>query len=208
MTALAPAVEAALQLEGTEEPYHSVVAVLESAWLPVMLVPLGPDLWSRGHAGQLLRHRFGDVHGLDGQTEVHMDFRAGEAQVLGYALARPVKEALLSSAMAAAVEVASLQPAFVWGREFLSRRGGRQADGHGDRPGAWWVWSEQDRTLVALLRDGRVMSLNPGASQVSDLEGAKRCAALESLRLGGLMKDAPVLAAGWPGQPLGDSGAG
>ncbi|MEO3715593.1 hypothetical protein [Roseateles flavus] len=172
-----------------------------------MLVPLGPDLWSRKHAEQLLRHRFGDVHGLDGQSDVNMDFRAGEPQVLGYALARPVKAALLSSARAAGVELASLQPAFVWGREALCRRGERQANGHGARQDAWWVWSEQDRTLVALLRDGRVMSLNPAASQVLNLEEAKRCVALESVRLGGLVKDAPVLAAGWPGQLLDEAGA-
>lgn len=200
VASLALAADMALRL-GAESAVGRVIAVLESAWLPVMLVPLGPELWSRSHAEQLLRHRLGEIYGLDEQREVRMDFRAGEGQALGYGLSLPFKQALQAAAVDAGAELASLQPALSWGCGVMRQRGDWSDAGQE----GWWVWREQDRSLVARLHRGRLTSLNAGAPVMASLDEAKQYVARESLRLGVLPLEAPsVVLAGWPSVEVAD----
>jgi hypothetical protein len=185
---------------GSEQPSSSVAAVLESAWLPMMLVPLGAALWSRRQAEQLLRHRLREVHDLAAGYELHLEHRAGGSHALGYALPRQTRDAIRAAVESCGSRVASLQPALTWGWRVLSRRGYAVRDG-------WLAWAEHDRTLVVRLHRGQVSALNPGAPVAADAQQARGCVEVEALRHGLAVDDASVTLAVWPGRRMDEGDA-
>ncbi len=167
--------------------------VLESAWLPVMQFDLGDVLWSRDRIAALLRHRFGLLYGeRDVQAwDLRLDHRAGDASGTAYGLAPAVKRVIEGAAKAGGLRLASLQPALAWGWHQLRRR--RQALRSG-----WWLWLEQDRSLIGRFERGLLRSLNAGASSVSDEAETLRLLQRETVRQG--VSELPVqgLVGGWP----------
>jgi hypothetical protein len=145
-----------------------------------MLADTGGVLWTRQQVDALLRHRFGLAYG-GRDTDVsawklRTDYRFGERYALGFAITPTLAQVLIEAASALDLTFSSWMPAFAWGLErFRPQR--RWAK----RPG-WWIWSEQDRALVAHLTRGRLDVLNPAAHEVpSDIE---RLVALEAMRSG------------------------
>jgi hypothetical protein len=192
---------AVTQLLHDGERTRAVDVVVESAWLPLLLIEPGSALLSRMEVEALLSHRVTTVFGAPGAGdawELIVEHRAGDRQGLGFALASTVRIALLASLRAADCRVSSIQPAFTWGRAHF----GSKVPGDG-----WWLWQERDRTLVALLRKRRVVALNAGAPLATSAEQAEGLVHIESLRQG-LRGDAgPLTAAGWqavPPVPAGD----
>ena len=104
-------------------PSRHVDLVLESAWLPAILLDVGPTLWSTRQVEALLRHRLAQLYDERDDPvsawSVQLDHRAGDLQGLGYALAPSVRDALAKAAAAAGLRWASLQPAFAWGWQRL-----------------------------------------------------------------------------------------
>lgn len=174
-------------------------AVIESAWLPVMLLDVGQTLWSRGQVEALLRHRLTQLYGdRDGLVcDVQLDHRAGDAVGLGYGLAPSVKQVVLDAVAAAGIRLASLQPAFAWGWQRLAR--------HRRKRSGWWVWMEQDRSLIGNMENGRVSALNAGAMLPRDEAHALRLIEFEAARHGASEQEARGVVAGWH-RPAADVG--
>lgn len=170
--------------------------VVESVWLPVVLLEVGATLWSLKQADALMRHRVGHLYAERREPmsawDMQLDYRPGDARGLGYALAPSVKAALVSAAAATGCRWASLQPAFAWSwRQGLAQR---------RWPRGWWLWAEQDRWLIALVQQGRVTQLNAGAAPALDAAEVLHRVEVEALRGGIDAPDLPVVAGGW--QPL------
>jgi hypothetical protein len=186
------AVVAVLLAREQRNGLRPIDVVIESAWLPVMPIEPGPALLSRVQVEALLRHRVTQVYGpadeLGGAWEWLVDHRAGNRFGLGFALPLSLRTALLDAVTASKRKVVSVQPAFAWGRGRL--RGSAAREG-------WLLWTEQDRTLVAFVRNGRVHALNAAAPLVTSTEHAVRLARIEALRQGISVNDAPVVVAGW-----------
>lgn len=195
-TAAARAAVAVLLAHAQAGSSRTIDVVLESAWLPVLPIEPGPALLSRAQVEALLRHRVTQVYGpsdeLGGAWALMVDHRAGDRFGLGFALPSSLRTALLDAVIASKRKVVSMQPAFAWGRSRL--RGGAAREG-------WWLWAEQDRTLVAFARGGRFHALNAAAPLVTSLEQAARLAGIEGIRQGIAVNDAPVVVSGWQKAP-------
>jgi hypothetical protein len=178
---------------GAARASGQVDVVLESAWLPVMHFDLGDVLWSGDRIEALLRHRFGQLYGEhDVQTwELRLNHRAGDASGTAYGLAPAVKKVIESAAKAEGARLASLQPALAWGWDHLRRR--RKALRSG-----WWIWLEEDRSLIGRFEWGLLRCLNAGAPLPTDQTDALRLVQIETVREGASELPVRGLVAGWP----------
>jgi len=180
-------------------PGCPVALILESAWLPVMLVNMGERFLRAAQLDALVRHRFAlrDPDSSDPVAgwELRADHRAGSQHALAYGLALQLKQALLDSARTVNLELTAITPALSWGMErLLPAKGWR-------RTAAWWLWPEQDRTLVVRILSNEVAGLNAGAPPVTDESELLQLTDIESARLGlGPMMD-PIAAAIWSAAP-------
>lgn len=182
----------------------TIDVVFESAWLPIMLIEVGHSLWSRRPLEALLRHRFSQLYNErdDPVTawSLQLDHRAGEAQGVGYGLTPPIRQAAIDAATAAGLRLASLQPAFCWGWQWLQRH--RRSRVGAVRRAGWWLWIEQDRALVCYLdARGRLRSLNAGASVPEDAAQCLRLIEIEALRQGIPAEEVRGLVVGWQPPP-------
>jgi hypothetical protein len=171
----------------------AVHLVLESAWLPVLALDVGSTPWAERKLQALLAHRLGMLYGTEPAARdwgLQVDHRAGDAVVLGFGLAKEVKDAVLSAGKAAGITLASIQPAFAWGMDHGFPKAGRAQAG-------WCLWGEQDRTLVAQVQRGRVTALNPAAAPVRGAEACRTLVQREALRFGSEQAGAPVWVGGW-----------
>lgn len=175
--------------ERSRGPVH---VILESAWLPVFRLDLDASLWSGPKLRALLRHRLALHHGAEGadESELMIDYRPGETMAWGFALPRPVKQAVLAGAADTGHSVTSIQPSFAWG---IDRWMGKQVG----RGTGWWLWLEQDRSLVGHVADGRIAAFNPGAARIDDAAGWQRLRRTESVRLGVDGADQRACIGGW-----------
>lgn len=168
-------------LGGEASRANRVDVVLESAWLPVMLIEVGRQAWSRGQVERLARHRIAQLHLPPGVPAddwgLRLDHRPGDAQAIVYGLAPSTRQAVLDAMTASGRRAASLQPAWAWARQRLARRG------PGLRTG-WWGWAEQDRALVGRFERGRITALNAGAPLPGDDGEQARLFAVEAARCG------------------------
>jgi hypothetical protein len=200
---LAEALAALVETQGGQA-LRSFDVVLESAWLPLMLVPTGQGLWSTSRLQALLRHRLGDLYGgkhdpVDG-WELRLDHRVGESQAVGYGLAPSTRAAVMAACAAVNVRVGSVQPALAWGLRRLEPAVRRA-------PHAWWVWVEQDRAIVCRLERGRVTAMNAGAPVPRDAAHAQRLIAVEARRCGFEPPSRPAIVAGWSSSTRSGAGA-
>jgi len=176
-----------------------VDVVVESACLPVLSLDLGNTLPDQEQVLALLRHRVAQTYGNvligDGGWEVIAESWIGAGRGVGYALAPSTRLALLTGAAASHCKVNSVQPAFAWGRA----RFGRQVPRKG-----WWLWCEQDRTLVAFIDHGTVCSLSAGAPRLIEQGvSATDLVSLEAARHGHGTESISAVVAGWTCKELG-----
>ena len=175
-----------------------ITLLLESPWLPVMLVDTGTGLLRKSQLDALVRHRFGLHHSLQGSDgsdpvatwELRIEHRPGNRYALAYGLAPSVKQALMAAAQPSRLDFAAMSPALGWGLERLRPRFAR-----------WWLWPEQDRTLVAQVSAGELVGLNAGAPPAADEPSLLRLVEAESARLGVEPSIDPIAAATWDSAP-------
>jgi hypothetical protein len=175
-------------------PPAPVTLVLESAWLPVMLVDTGAALLRAAQIDALVRHRFCQ-HYSDGPHpvaawELRIEHRAGSRYAFAYGMTPRLKQTLIDAAHAVGLEWAAMTPALAWGMERL-----RSAKAL-PRLNGWVAWPEQDRTLLVRVVSNEVGGFNAGAARVSDEPGLLRLIDAESVRLG-VESLEPVVAATW-----------
>lgn len=168
--------------------------VLESAWLPVMVIEVGSGSWRRTQVASLLQHRMSELHLYPGvplqEWHLQIDHRPGDEQALGYGLAPSIRQAVLGATAAADRRAASLQPALAWGRARLARRARSLRTG-------WWIWIEHDRALVCRIERSRVTAMNAGACVPGDEAQCARLIAIEAAREGIVEPSETVVMAGW-----------
>ena len=169
--------------------------VLESAWLPVILVDTGTSMLSMSKLQMLVRHRLGLLYGaIDDPVsgwDVRVEHRAGDRHAVAYGLSGRLKDALLATAQSVGIEWRAMTPAFDWGRQQL------RPDARLRQQPGWWVWTEQDRLLVARMASGRVVGLNPGASSADAEDAVLDHVRTEQVRLGHEPNTDPVLVGHW-----------
>jgi len=176
-----------------------ITLILESAWLPVMWVDTGATVQRAAQLEALVRHRFG-LHYSDSADpvanwELRIEHRAGSGHALAYGLAPQLKQALLEAVRASGLASVALSPALSWGLDRL-----RPAKTWARATG-WWLWPEQDRTLVARLVGDAVMGFNPGAALAIDEAALLRLVEAEGVRLGVTSTAEPIAAATWVAAP-------
>lgn len=145
--------------------------ILESAFAPVLLADTGGGLTSGTLVTALLRHRFGLAyaeHGVDiASWKIRTDYRFGDRYALGFALPPAVETVLVEVSSSAGIAFTEWRPALAWSLDRLNpARGWVKGSG-------WWIWREQDRSLIVRLDQGRVAVLNPAVQigeAVSDVE--------------------------------------
>lgn len=176
-------------------PASAVTVLLESAWLPLILLDSGSALLRTAQLETLARHRFG-MYFSDGtdpvsKWELRVEGRAGDRYALAYGLSPRVKQAIVSVGATLGVQWAAVTPAFAWGRDQITRS---TPHAHGVQ---WWLWCEQDRTLVARLESHQAVGLNPGGNFVVDEADALTLASSEHIRLGVDSATDPIRAFSW-----------
>lgn len=181
--ALAAAITTALQ-SNLPMPKR-VTVIVESAWLPLLLVDTGGLLWGDAPLA-LVRHRLSALGAGDEATawDVRADGRAGERFALGYGLPPRVKSAVVDAVGGVGCTLSALTPAFLWAWQQRPVHQG------------WWIYAEQDRSLLARFVGGRVTAFNSAALLIRDAEDAERAVGIESSRWG-IVELGPVQACAW-----------
>lgn len=193
-----PALAHALQALLAQAQTLDIDVVLESAWMPVLPLDAGPTLWSIAQMDALLAHRLAHVYRDERDAQIawmrKLDYRQGDPFGIGYAITPAVHAAVEQAAAARGGRWRSLQPAFGWGwRELAASRRRALAAA----ASACWIWQEQDRALVAGVRDGRIVALHPAADLPRDEAASLRLATIESHRAGADARAACIVVAGW-----------
>ena len=186
------------------EPLHALAArierarasvVLESAFAPVLLADTGGLLTNDQQVEALLRHRFGLAYGGEGADvstwKLRTGYRFGDRFALGFALA-PVVESLLSEVgQKSKIAFTAWSPALSWSLDrFSPWRRWPQRSG-------WWVWPEQDRSLLVFFRGGRAEVLNPASPGSDAVRGIEQAIAIEQIRASLDVGDRPIGVARW-----------
>lgn len=189
---------ATLAALATRSTSRRATVIIESAFLPLMLVDTGGALWSDKQLEALLRHRFGLAYG---GTSVNVapwtfrsDYRFGERFALAFALPPTVKS-VLNGALAAGWKFGEWTPAFSWSWSKWRRRS--PATGS-----QWWLCSEQDRTLLAHTTDGRANALHAALPRFSAEKQLMRRVDSEQLRSGVGSAQDPIGAVCWNANEL------
>jgi hypothetical protein len=186
------------QLLQTQPPApRRLHVVVESAWSPVLALPAGPWRWNLAvQLGGLLRHRlealYADATDPVASWTLRVDYRPGDASAIGHGLPATVRAAVERAVRTSGSELASLQPAVAWGRtacrRVLPRRG-------------WWLWLEQDRTIVAHFDREQVTAWQPAASALVDGVDAGHLVRIEAMRFG-IEETGPAVVCGWQAPPV------
>lgn len=163
--------------------------LLESAWLPVIHLVTGQEVWAQTAVESLLRHRLSQAYDERDDAvanwAVAVDHRPGDRFGVGYGLSPRVTSAIDTACAAAGRTVHSLQPMWQWARRLRPVREG------------WWIWLEQDRAIAALLEQGRVVALQPAADIPRDAAQLERLIRIEQLRAGIELAPQEITLAGW-----------
>lgn len=164
------------------QPRSRVCVVLESIWLPVILVETGSSLWSQSQAEALMRHRLQELYdrGSDPVTawDVRSNFRAGDSHALGYGMSPHVQNALNQAADAVGVKWAAVVPALAWAWQRF------QPASLMPHKTGWWGWQEQDRLLLARVASGQVTGLHPGLAPIDAMHDIQGLVRADAIRLG------------------------
>ena len=181
--------------EGRSSPQGSerIDAIVESAWLPVILLAPGPQRRRFAAVESLLMERLSELYDTAedrvAQWQLRIEGLAGDTHVCGFGLRTRLRDSLTRALGVVGVVPASLQPAWSWGLAQESQRAVAKHSG-------WWFWQESDRTLLAGLRRGHVVSLHPALAPMHDDFDARAVAALEAGRTGA-DASALILVGGW-----------
>lgn len=177
-----------------------VTVVIESIWLPVMRVDTGSAWLRASQVEALVRHRFGmyEWGPLDpvSQWELRIEHRAGTRGALAYGFSPALKQTITTTAQSLGVKLAAMTPAFAWGL------GRFRLDKAWSRTAGWWLWPEQDRTLVARIDSGETVYVNAGAATAQTDAAVLRLVEAECARWGLGATPGPVAAAGWDVVPI------
>jgi len=182
----------AIKLLCEDKPKGAVNLLLESAWLPLLLVDTGGLLWSPSQVRALAQHQFESLYGDDALAwELRVEHAIGTRFALAYGLPHRLKQCLLGTLGQIGVTCDAMVPAFAWGWHKL------QPDRHWPRRTGWWAWPEQDRLLLARIQAGRIVALNAGLEATDNAEGIVEHVDAESVRLGLDSPSSPVGVASW-----------
>lgn len=167
-------------------PQNDIEIVLESAWLPLMLVETAGVLVSDAQAIALLRHRFARLYDSPNDPvatwDVRVHFVAGGELALGYGLSPQVKGALTAAADALGLKVAAIASAWDWGWQRAQLANMLPAQS------GWWGWQEQNLWMLGRIdvenSAPQLKSLHPGLSWRDTPQAFAQTVLTEARRLG------------------------
>lgn len=174
-------------------PKASVTVVLESACAPVIFVDPGATLRT-APLEALVRHRFNlnfsDEIEPPSTWAIRMQRSARKPRVVAYGLP-PSLESVLNSLSGNGITWATWCPAFSWGWQCFERLAPKSEGA------TWWIWPEQDRSIVARVKAGEVIGLHPAVSAGADDAALLRAVSVEAARLGLDAGHEPISVAEW-----------
>ncbi len=159
--------------------------IVDSRWMPVSWVQIGAAVLDKVQMDALLQHRFADVYGEEARKwSCRSTYVSGDP----WAFAVGVPERLLA-ALAEACPKAPLDPAKNAGRTRITgvessfTRAWNQTPNLGR--GSWCLAViEQDRTLLALIKAGRLTAMNVAAPPLHDVTNLQAFLGVQWLRAG------------------------
>lgn len=167
-------------------PQNGIDIVLESTWLPLVMVETGGVLVSEAQAIALLRHRFARLY--DGPNDpvaswdVRAQYEAGGALALGYGLSPQVRGALKSAADALGLKVVAITSAWDWGWQRAQLANMLPAQS------GWWGWQEQNLWILGRIdvenSTPQLKSLHPCLSWRDTSQALAQTVLTEARRLG------------------------
>ena len=188
------ALSEALQRVVRDAGQARISVLIESAWLPVAAVSVGP-VWRKKEVTALLLHRFASLYrSADAKVqdwEIQTGFRVGDNQALGFGLHPLIKQVMDQVALGRGRKWHAVLPALAWGLAGCSatRRWAREP--------AWIFWPEQDRQLIARVQSGRLHGFNPCSELSRNPAQLARLIAIERVRLGIADDSAGIEVATW-----------
>lgn len=165
-------------IAGMTSSRRPIDLVVESFWMPVLLLPTGGSLWGARQLAPLAQHRIAQLPvASSAGWQWRFDHQPGETHALGYALSPQNDDGLAAWRRQVIDREVSIQPALAWHWRRLQRL--RRASDCG-----WWTCIEQDRALACHLHAGRVQALHAGLSAPMDKVQALKQWSIEALRAG------------------------
>jgi hypothetical protein len=166
-------------------PSARITLLLDSYWMPNMLLPLAGHALSRAAVESWAQGRLADLYGgVQGGHLVQTRYVKGESHAWVAGCARPLLDALRSGLAGAPHQILP-SLGWAWG----------QAMRHPNLPkaGVWLVWAEQDRSLWAQLRQGRMVALNPAGAKVASVNDLAAGAGVAAARAGSVLANEPIV---------------
>jgi hypothetical protein len=180
-------------------PKYGIEIVLESAWLPLMLVETGGVLVSEAQAIALLRHRFARLYDSPNDPvaswDVRAHFKAGDALALGYGLSPQVRGGLTTAANALSLKISAIASAWDWGWQRAQLANMLPAQS------GWWGWQEQNLWMLGRIdvenSTPQLKSLHPCLAWRDTPQALAQTVLTEARRLGIDQVPEDILIGGW-----------
>jgi hypothetical protein len=176
-------------------PFGAITVIVESAWMPMILVDTSTALWSSAQVETLAQHKIGAI--FENQSapsvefQIRLEYRVGDNVAVAYGFLSSIRAALLKAATGLSLKWDYVVPAFAWGvQRFKPSRKWAKRTG-------WWAWPEQDRLLLARFSGGRVDNLNAAAQMTVDPANMQRLIKVEAIRTGTPTNGQPIAMATW-----------
>lgn len=184
-----------------DRPSKPVTLLIESAWMPTLLVDIGKDLLNPDQVRSLVRHRLDLLYESEGAPasdwQVRVDYTVGRRLALGFGISHALRSTLVDIE-ATGLKWQAILPAFAWGLDHLKR-----VDRSVSQSG-WWLWPEQDRLMVAQITAAEVVSLNSCVDFTEDPNELRRIVATECACNGVVNDNLPIVAGTWSPAGLDD----
>jgi hypothetical protein len=162
-----------------------VQVIVDSRWMPLSWVQIGTAVLAKPQMDALLQHRFADVYGEEARkwscrsTYVSGDpwtFAVGIPERLLAAVAEACATELMDSeAKAGRTRIIGVESSFTWAWNQTPNRG---------RGGWCLAVLEQDRTLLATIKAGRLTAMNVAAPPLHDVTNLQAFLGVQWLRAG------------------------
>ena len=150
-------------LYGADQSAKKVAVLLESPWLPVILLDGMESLQTVTQTTAWMRHRFRRLYGSAMDDLSTWDVRAEHVhdrhRVLGHALPSSIRLNLIAAAQQCGVKLVAMTPAWNWAWQH------NQAERRLQGRSGWWVYAEQDRLMLLRHEKGEPIYLNAAIPQ-------------------------------------------
>lgn len=165
-----------------------LTVLLDSYWAPVSLIAVGRSVLKSAEVQALAKHRFKSYFGPSvDQWALQIDYRAGYLHALACGLPTHILDTVRNIARQSLnVQLTSVTSTLIWALSDAQRSSSKL-----NRDG-WVAVAESDRTVVAHISRGQVVSLHPAAPILQGADGLPDMVAHGAQTLGEHFADQPI----------------